>query len=200
MLDSTPLYDAVATMDTVTLVRTAIRACWRCASGALGAGARGARPRRRLPHGGKPAGDYDDPHARAALIDALAEDVLAAFNPSQGRLLRPLGAGGDADRAVVGQDLEDGADGDIRIARRVAKDRIITTVDPDARHGHKTTARGFDGYKGHVAVDPDPELITAMTVTAGNAGDGSSRRRTARRRAGHPGRGATGRGVARRAA
>ena len=57
--------------------------------------------------------------------------------------------------AVVGQDLDEGEDGVFRIARRVAKDRIISTVDPDARHGHKTSARGFDGYKGHVAVDPD---------------------------------------------
>lgn len=61
-----------------------------------------------------------------------------------------------------------------RIARRVAKDRIISTVDPDARHGHKTSARGFDGYKGHVSVDPDSELIVATTVTAGNAGDASA--------------------------
>jgi hypothetical protein len=42
-----------------------------------------------------------------------------------------------------------------RIARRVAPDRVISTVDPQARHGHKTSARGFDGYKGHVAVDPE---------------------------------------------
>ena len=51
---------------------------------------------------------------------------------------------------------------------------MISTVDPDARHGHKTSARGFDGYKGHVAVDPDSELITATTVTAGNVGDGQA--------------------------
>jgi hypothetical protein len=76
--------------------------------------------------------------------------------------------------AVVGQDLEEGQDGVLRIARRVAKDRVISTVDPDARHGHKTSARGFDGYKGHVAVDPDSELITATTVTAGNVGDGQA--------------------------
>ena len=76
--------------------------------------------------------------------------------------------------AVVGQDLDEGEDGVFRIARRVAKDRIISTVDPDARHGHKTSARGFDGYKGHVAVDPDSELITATTVTAGNVGDGQA--------------------------
>jgi hypothetical protein len=48
---------------------------------------------------------------------------------------------------------------------------VISTVDPQARHGHKTAARGFDGYKGHVGIDPDSELITATTVSAGNAGD-----------------------------
>ena len=65
-------------------------------------------------------------------------------------------------------------DGVFRIARRVARDRVISTVDPQARHGHKTAARGFDGYKGHVSIDPDTEIITATTVTAGNAGDASA--------------------------
>ena len=68
---------------------------------------------------------------------------------------------------VVGQDLDARHDGVFRIARRVAKDRVISTVDPEARHGHKTSARGFDGYKGHVAIDPDSEMITATAVTAG---------------------------------
>ena len=54
----------------------------------------------------------------------------------------------------------------------MAKDRVISTVDPEARHGHKTAARGFDGYKGHIAIDPDSEIITATTVTAGNVADG----------------------------
>jgi len=73
--------------------------------------------------------------------------------------------------SVLGQDLETGEDGVFRIARRVAKDRIISTVDPQARHGHKTQARGFDGYKGHVAIDPDSEVITDTEVSAGNVGD-----------------------------
>ena len=60
------------------------------------------------------------------------------------------------------------------IARRVAKDRVISTVDPQARHGHKTSAHAYDGYKGHVAIDPDSEVITAVTVTAGNTGDAAS--------------------------
>jgi Transposase DDE domain len=75
---------------------------------------------------------------------------------------------------VLGQDLETGEDGVFRIARRVAKDRVISTVDPDARHGHKTAARGFDGYKGHAATDPDSEIITATTVTPGNTGDAAA--------------------------
>lgn len=35
-------------------------------------------------------------------------------------------------------------------------------------------ARGFDGYKGHVAIDPDSEVITATTVTPGNTGDAAA--------------------------
>ena len=53
----------------------------------------------------------------------------------------------------------------------MAPDRIISTVDPEARHGHKTASRGFDGYKGHIAVDPDSEIIVSTAVTAGNVSD-----------------------------
>lgn len=68
---------------------------------------------------------------------------------------------------VLGQDLEQDG-GVFKIARKVARDRVISTVDPEARHGHKTVRRSFDGYKGHVAEDPDSEVSTA---TAGNVGD-----------------------------
>ena len=74
---------------------------------------------------------------------------------------------------VVGQDTEEGTDGVFHIVRGVARDRIISTVDPEARHGRKTQARGFDGYKGHAAIDPDSEIITETVATAGNAGDAS---------------------------
>jgi hypothetical protein len=76
--------------------------------------------------------------------------------------------------AVVGQDLEQDHDGGFRIVRKVAADRVISTVDPDARHGHKTSARGFDGYKGHASVDPDSELVMATTATGGNLGDAAA--------------------------
>src|SRR6188768_2346454 len=66
------------------------------------------------------------------------------------------------------------SDGRFVIVRGVAKDRVISTVDPQARHGHKTRQRGFDGYKGHVAIDPDSEIITSTTVTAANIADGAA--------------------------
>jgi hypothetical protein len=172
-LDSTALYDAVATMDTVTLVRSAIR-------GLLGACDADCEAELRALLGrdddyrsaGKPVCDYDDPAAREALVDALATDARALLGALDGRELSDVvGRSAALLAAVVGQDLDEGADGVFGIARRVAKDRVISTVDPETRHGHKTSARGFDGYKGHVAVDPDSELITATTVTAGNVGD-----------------------------
>jgi hypothetical protein len=176
VLDSTALYDAVATMDTVTLMRSAIRGLLRACDAGLEAELRGVLCRDddyRL--AGKPVCDYDDPAAREQLVDALAKDAHALLAALDGRELDdPVTTAAGVLAAVVGQDLDEGADGVFRIARRVAKDRVISTVDPDARHGHKTSARGFDGYKGHVAVDPDSELITATTVTAGNVGDAAA--------------------------
>lgn len=72
---------------------------------------------------------------------------------------------------VVGQDVDHDIDGVFRIARRTAKDRVISVVDPDARHGRKTSSQGFDGYKGHIAIDPDSEIITAAAAGAANGSD-----------------------------
>ena len=105
-------------------------------------------------------------------MDALARDARALLGALDGRELGPVLAQAAALLATVaGQDLEEDAGGVFRIARRVAADRVISAVDPQARHGRKTAARGFDGYKGHIAADPDTEIITATAVTPGNSGD-----------------------------
>jgi Transposase DDE domain/Transposase domain (DUF772) len=173
VLDSTPLYDAVATMDTVTLVRSAIRGLLRECDGELAARLRAVLRRDDdYAVAGKPVCDYEDAVAREDLVDALARDAVAVLAALDGSELDPAAAQAAALLATVtGQDLDEGDDGVFRIARRVAADRVISTVDPQARHGRKTSARGFDGYKGHLAIDPDDELITATGVTAGNAGD-----------------------------
>jgi hypothetical protein len=175
VLDSTPLYDAVATMDTVTLVRSAIRGLLALADEREDELRALLRRDDDYRTAGKPACEWDDPAAREALVDALARDGTALLGALDGeRLAAPLGEGAALLATILGQDLDQDADGVFRIARRVAPDRIISTVDPETRHGHKTSARGFDGYKGHVAIDPDAELITATTVTAGNVGDAAA--------------------------
>ena len=175
VLDSTPLYDAVATMDTVTLVRSAIRALLAAADEREDGLRALLRRDDDYRASGKPACDWQDAGARTALVEALARDGQALLDACAGEPLpAPLGQAATLLATVLGQDLEDGPDGIIRIARRVARDRVISTVDPEARHGHKTNAHSFDGYKGHLALDPDAELITATAVTPGNAGDAAA--------------------------
>jgi hypothetical protein len=175
VLDSTALYDAVATQDTVTLIRSAIRGLLRVVESGLAGELRAVLKREDdYLEAGKPACDWDDKAAREELIDALAKDAHSALALLDGRtLVDEVKRAAELLAIVVGQDLEQSQDGKFRIAWRVAADRVISTVDPEARHGHKTAARGFDGYKGHISVDPDSELIVATAVTAGNVADGA---------------------------
>lgn len=150
VLDSTPLYDAVASQDTVTQLRSAIRKLLMLLQGTnLGAKVRLALRRDDdYLSVGKPPCDWDDPAARDALVDALVGDVRITLGILDGEEL----AGAVAEVAqlladLAGQDVEEGDDGRFRIACRVAKDRIISTVDVDARHGHKSHDRRFDGFK-----------------------------------------------------
>jgi len=174
VLDSTPLYDAVATMDTITLIRSAIRGLLKVASPTLEAELRSVMTSGDdYATSSKPHIDWDDTDARAALIDSRSCDGYACLVHLDGQVLSPEVADAAVLLAtVMGQDLDE-ADGKFFIARKVAKDRVISTVDPTARHGHKTSARSYDGHKGHVSTDPDSEIITATKVTPANAGDAS---------------------------
>jgi hypothetical protein len=162
-------------MDTITLIRSAVRGLLRVAEVEVEAELRAV-----ISSGddyastAKPHIDWEDPAARDALIDSRARDGYACLALLNGRRLsEQVTQAGQLLATVLGQDLEITADGTFRIARRVAKDRVISTVDTQARHGHKTAARGFDGYKGHAALDPDSEIITDTVVSAGNTGDAS---------------------------
>jgi DDE family transposase len=121
---------------------------------------------------GKPACDWTDRVAREELVDALVRDAYRAHYALGGERLEARVAEAAALLAIVtGQDIEETDDGRFRIFEGTAPDRVISTVDPEARHGHKTTAHRFDGYKGHVAVDPDSEIICAAEVSPAATGD-----------------------------
>lgn len=169
-LDSTIVDDAVATQDTVTQLVSLIGRVRK----AIPVAAAVEVTAHDYTRAGKPACAWDDPGAREALVSALVGDaraVLAAIDldvldEEQGQLVGLLAL-------VAGQDVEPGDNpGEWRIVRGTAKDRVISTVDPDTRHAHKTVTRQQDGYKAHIAVEPDTGLITGCALTPGNTHDG----------------------------
>src|SRR6266498_591063 len=169
-VDSTILADAVATQDTITQLIAAIRRVGRQVPGAaqqIAAVCTG----HDYTQPGKPSIDWDDTGAKDALVSALVNDATA--------LLAALGEVKPDESAqqalallalVAGQDVEpaegsDGTDGRWRIARKVAEDRVVSTVDPDARHTRKSPEARRDGYRAHVAADPDTGIITDEELT-----------------------------------
>ena len=169
-LDSTLLDDAVATQDTVTQLVAAIRRVRRLvpAAATLQLGAHDYN------QPGKPACVWDDDQARERLVSGLVTDALAVLAEVKDVELDAAGAEAVGLLGVVaGQDVEPGErPGCWRIARRVAPDRVISVVDADSRHMHKSRASYRDGYKAHLAAEPETGLVTAARLTPANAGDG----------------------------
>ena len=171
-VDSTILADAVATQDTVTQLISAIRRVGRQVPGAVERIAKVCTGH-DYSSPDKPRIDWDDPDARDALVSALVNDanaLVAALADAE------LDDDADAEFAVAllalvaGQDVEpaegsDGTDGRWRIARRVAPDRVVSTVDPDARHTRKSPEARRDGYRAHVAAEPETGIVTDERLT-----------------------------------
>jgi hypothetical protein len=128
VLDSTVLEDAVATQDTVTQLVAAIRRVRRLVPKAREV----ALTSHDYERPGKPDCDWDDPDARQALVSGLVNDALAVLDALADLELDAEQAEAVALLALVaGQDVEAGErPGTFRIARRVARDRVISTVDP----------------------------------------------------------------------
>jgi hypothetical protein len=177
-LDSTILDDAVATQDTVTQLIAAIRRVRREVPGAAAVVAEHCAAH-DYDDAGKPAIAWDDEQARAELVDALVGDAHRLLGHLPEQELGPKAAEALALLALVaGQDVEpvegsDGTDGGWRIAQRVAPDRVISVIDPDARHAHKTVHRRQDGFKAHVAVEPETGIITDCTLTKASGANSS---------------------------
>jgi hypothetical protein len=170
VLDSTVLDDAVATQDTITQLVAAIRRVRRLLPGARAV----ELSAHDYDRPGKPVCAWDDPQATQALVSGLVNDALAVLAAVAARELEGEQAEAVALLALVaGQDVEPGRrPGSWRIARKVAADRVISVVDPQARHTRKTNSDKRDGYKGHLAVEPETGLVTACALTAANLPDG----------------------------
>src|SRR6266496_3316807 len=171
-VDSTVFDDAVSTQDTVTQLVAAIRRVARVVPGAAEVVAGACKLDYSRP--GKPPIDWDDPQAKQDLVSDLVNDALGllAVLAGEGAPERDAAA---ADALgllalVAGQDVEpaegsDGTDGRWRIARKVAPDRVISTVDPQARHTRKSPENRRDGYRAHLAAEPQTGIITDEELT-----------------------------------
>jgi Transposase DDE domain len=160
----------VATQDTVAQLISAIRRVAREVPGAaeqaaaVCTGHDCSRP-------GKPKIGRDDPAAKDALVPALVNDATALVEA-----LRPEDPGQPEAPAVAllalvaGQDVEpagdsDGTGGRWRIARKVAGDRVVSVVDPDARHTRTSPEARRDGYRARLAACPQTGIITGEKLT-----------------------------------
>ena len=134
--------------------------------------------------------DWDEPGAKDALVSALVNDanaLLAALAgiddgdecDERGRLRRWRCWRWSPGRMWSPPRASDGTDGRWRIARKVAPDRVISTVDPEARHTRKSPEARRDGYRAHVAAEPETGIITDEALTKA-AGHGELRRRGGR--------------------
>lgn len=124
--------------------------------------------------------DWREPSARTTALRTLLEqferlrgwlharfDELALQRP-------PLSERIETVERIIEQDTEpdpehpSGGDGR-RLREGVAQDRLTSLSDRDERHGRKSSAKAFTGYKRHIAVDADvPGLIHAAVVQAAN--------------------------------
>ena len=170
-LDSTVLDDAVARQDTITMLVTQI-----------------VRVRRLVPElarvwvrehnleGGRPPCDWEDPADMERLISELVDDANELVWAAEDLELDDTQAAAVALLALVaGQDVEPGdGPGTWRIAQRTAPDRVVSTNDPESRHTHKTDHAYRDGFKAHVATEPETGLVTDCSLTPGTTPDGAA--------------------------
>ena len=168
VLDSTVLDDAVARQDTVTMLTAQIRRLRKLVPQLADVWVR----ERNLDTAG-PVVDWADPDDVERLVSELVDDALELIGACEGVDLGEAQADALGLLALVaGQDTEPGdGPGRWRIARRVASGRVLSVVDAESRHAHKSAHSYRDGYKAHVCAEPDTGLVTAVDLTPGNAAD-----------------------------
>ena len=132
--------------------------------------------------------DWSDPAQRSEVIEGVAEDVVRVVERIRSDV-ESLASKHRKDLLrrcslllrVVQQDLETDETGRLVVARRVAKDRIVSLTEPQARHGRKSKSQTFNGFKLHLVGDLVSGLIASIAVTGGNQHDGKPAARLIRR-------------------
>jgi hypothetical protein len=124
--------------------------------------------------------DWDNPLQKKQALERLLEQIgsLEAFlrrEMHEALAVPPLGQQWKTVEQILAQDLEpDPAGSGRRIRDGVSKERRISIRDGEMRHGRKSKASRFDGFKRHLGVDLDAGLIVSAAVTPGNRPEGEA--------------------------
>lgn len=178
-VDSMPILGAAALQDTYTLIRTGIekllaairqqRDEWK--------GSRGFKypfaSKKYKKGSGKADIDWNDDAQRQAHLNELVQDaasLIEAVEASKMVNAKRVQLSLELLKRILAQDIEQKTDGGEPTIKQGGKDRIISTNDPEARHGHKTSCRLIRGYKGHFMVS-EQEIVTGLAVTQANVPD-----------------------------
>jgi len=125
----------------------------------------------------KPKINWDNRKERGKLLSLLVSDARKVLSGVD--ITEEEGEGTDSElqgaarllSRIVSQDMEEDEDKKPKIKRGVAKDRIISTTDPEMRHGRKSRSGKFNGYKTHLTKDVSSEIITNIDVSPANSPD-----------------------------
>ena len=174
VIDSTPMLGAGAVKDTYELLRDGIRKVLSSLDKKIK-----SKMNLSLKAYGKgyskPKINWDDKKERQELLSLLVSDVrevLSHVDVNEEDIDTQLKSTASLLARIVSQDIEEDKKGNPKIKKGVAKDRVISTTDPEMRHGRKSRSGKFNGYKTHVTKDADSDIITNIDVSPGNCPDG----------------------------
>jgi transposase-like protein DUF772/DDE family transposase len=176
-LDSSPLWGAGRVEDTVNLLGTALRRAVAVLAKQAGESLAAQAAALGLPAlgGASLKGTLDLDWTAADAQDQALRVVLAALERLEQQVPTPpapVVAYVAAAQQVIAQDVSSGDQGQPTLRQGVAPDRRISIADGEQRHGRKSKAVRFDGYKRHAARDlAQAGLIRAVAVTPANRPD-----------------------------
>jgi hypothetical protein len=180
LTDTTNVKGAGAVQDTYTLLRKGMRKLLKAAGFHLPQQRQGLSPQtgtlleRYVDQDRKADIDWADPQQRAAQLQVLFDDAEAVLALAAEQIdddeVRYLGW---LLTKILGDDLVVNDQGQAQIGQGTATDRIISVTDPEMRHGRKSSAHLFNGFKVSVSTDQHSEMILDIADVTASGSDGA---------------------------
>jgi transposase len=179
LTDTTNVKGAGAVQDTYTLLRKGTRKLLKAAGFALPGRRRGLSPQTRdlveryVDQDSKADIDWADPQQRLAQLQMLVTDAEAALELATEQSDDEVRYLGWLLTKILGDDLETDEQGQSKIGQGTAPDRIISLTEPEMRHGRKSKAHRFNGFKAVVSTEQSSEMILDIADVTASGSDGA---------------------------